>query len=231
MIGLTTVLAVVLGIPLGAYLWYVSPAGLRPAPVPYQVIGIVVNIVRSLPFVILVVLLIPATRMLVGTSLGYQAAVVPLTVYAVPFFARLVETAFREVSGGKIEASLLAGASHLQVLGKTIVPETLPSLVSAVTTTAIALIGASAMAGVLGGGGLGFLADAYGYKRWDLDVLLITALLLVILVQAVQLTGDAISRRLDHRAGAERPRSLRRLPGGDRRASRAAGSAPTTTPI
>lgn len=196
------VISVIFGVPLGVYLWNSGPTGLRPAAAANQVVGTIVNIVRSLPFVILMVLLLPVTRFVVGTTLGATASVVPLAIGAIPFLARLVESALREVSAGKIEASIVCGASKYQTITRTLLPEALPSIVAAITTTSIALVGYSAMAGLVGGGGLGYLADAYGYKRFDLPVLIAATILLIIIVQIFQLIGDAAARALDHRSTA-----------------------------
>lgn len=202
MVLLALVVSIVFGVPLGVYLWNSGPTGLSPHAASNQVVGTIVNVVRSLPFVILMVLLLPVTRFVVGTTLGATASVVPLAIGAIPFLARLVESALREVSAGKIEASIVCGATKQQTIVKTLLPEALPSIVSAVTTTAITLVGYSAMAGLVGGGGLGYLADAYGYKRFDLPVLIVATILLIIIVQILQLIGDRVARGLDHRSTA-----------------------------
>lgn len=202
MVLLALVVSIIFGVPLGVYLWNSGPTGLRPSAGANQVVGTIVNVVRSLPFVILMVLLLPVTRFVVGTTLGATASVVPLAIGAIPFLARLVESALREVSAGKIEASIVCGATKQQTIVKTLLPEALPSIVSAVTTTAITLVGYSAMAGLVGGGGLGYLADAYGYKRFDLPVLIVATILLIIIVQIFQLIGDRVARGLDHRSTA-----------------------------
>ena len=202
MVLLALVVSIIFGVPLGVYLWNSGPTGLRPSGGANQVVGTIVNVVRSLPFVILMVLLLPVTRFVVGTTLGATASVVPLAIGAIPFLARLVESALREVSAGKIEASIVCGATKQQTIVKTLLPEALPSIVSAFTTTAITLVGYSAMAGLVGGGGLGYLADAYGYKRFDLPVLIVATILLIIIVQIFQLIGDRVARGLDHRSTA-----------------------------
>lgn len=202
MVFAALVISIIFGVPLGVYLWNSGPTGLSPKPAAYQVVGTIVNVVRSLPFVILMVLLLPVTRIVVGTTLGATASVVPLAIGAIPFLARLVETALREVSAGKIEASIVCGASKRQTITKTLLPEALPSVVAAFTTTAITLVGYSAMAGLVGGGGLGYLADAYGYKRFDLPVLIVATILLIVIVQIIQLVGDRVARGLDHRSTA-----------------------------
>lgn len=202
MVLLALAVSIVFGVPLGVYLWNSGPTGLSPQSAANQVVGTIVNVVRSLPFVILMVLLLPVTKIVVGTTLGATASVVPLAIGAIPFLARLVESALREVSAGKIEASIVCGATNRQTIIKTLLPEALPSIVSAVTTTAITLVGYSAMAGLVGGGGLGYLADAYGYKRFDLPVLIVATILLIIIVQIFQLLGDRAARGLDHRSTA-----------------------------
>ena len=202
MVLLALVVSIIFGVPLGVYLWNSGPTGLSPRPAANQVVGTIVNITRSLPFVILMVLLLPVTRFVVGTTLGATASEVPLAIGAIPFLARLVESALREVSAGKIEASIVCGATKQQTIVKTLLPEALPSIVSAFTTTAITLVGYSAMAGLVGGGGLGYLADAYGYKRFDLPVLIVATILLIIIVQIFQLIGDRVARGFDHRSTA-----------------------------
>lgn len=218
MVFASLLLTVLGGVPLGIYLWNSGPTGLRPQRLAHQLVGFIVNVVRSLPFVILMVALLPFTEVLVGRAIGTTAAIVPLTIGAIPFLARLVEAALREVSAGKIEASVVCGASRSQTVTKTLLPEALPGLIAATTTTAIAIIAYSAMAGVVGAGGLGYLADAYGYKRFETEVLVATVILLVILVQAVQLLGDLGARVTDHRAAGSnrRNRRLRRSGGRQR---------------
>ncbi|MEU7821005.1 methionine ABC transporter permease [Catellatospora sp. NPDC049133] len=192
MVGLAALFTVLAGLPLGVLLGY-GPAPLRP------VLGAIVNVGRSVPFVILMIAVIPLTRALLGTSIGTAAAVVPLTVGAIPFFARLVEGALRDVDPGLTEAGHAFGATRAQIVARVLLPEALPALVRGLTVTAVALVGYSAMAGVIGGGGLGYLAIRYGYQRFETDVMLATVAVLVALVQLVQLTGDRLARRLDRR--------------------------------
>jgi len=220
MVLLALVISVIFGVPLGVYLWNSGPTGLSPNASANQIVGTIVNIVRSLPFVILMVLLLPVTRFVVGTTLGATASVVPLAIGAIPFLARLVEASLREVSAGKIEASIVCGASKGQTITKTLLPEALPSIAAAITTTAITLVGYSAMAGLVGGGGLGYLADAYGYKRFDLPVLIVATILLVLIVQVFQLVGDRVARGLDHRSTTSGSARRRRLRASVRAASR-----------
>ncbi|NHC45803.1 methionine ABC transporter permease [Motilibacter aurantiacus] len=199
MVGWSTVLTAILGLPLGLVLHVTARGGLAPNAVVNRVLGLIVNIGRSLPFLILLIAIIPFTKLIVGTNIGPKAVIVPLTVGAVPFFARLVETSVREVSPGKVEAARVMGSSRLQIVSKVLVPEALPSIVSGLTVTTVALISYSAMAGSVGGGGLGFLAVSYGYNRYMTDVMVVTVIVLILIVQVVQLVGDFLVRRLDHR--------------------------------
>ncbi|MBE3583435.1 MAG: ABC transporter permease [Limnochordaceae bacterium] len=192
-------LAEVIGIPIGVWLTLSRPGHLRAHPAVYQVLGTIVNVGRSLPFIILMVAIIPFTRWVVGTSIGTWAAIVPLTVAAIPFVARLVETSLNEVEWGVIEAAQAMGASLLQIVWRVLLREARPGLVAGATITAINLIGYSAMAGAIGGGGLGDLAIRYGYQRFQPAVMLVTLVVLVVVVQGIQFTGDVLVRRLDHR--------------------------------
>lgn len=199
MVGWSTLITALLGLPLGLVLYATSVDGVLPRKVTYSVLSLIVNIGRSIPFIILMIAVIPFTRLVVGTTLGWQAAVVPLSLGAIPFYARLVEAAVRDVSGGKTEAAQMVGASRWRVSGPLMFREALPALISALTVTVIALVSYSAMAGAVGGGGLGALAIRYGYNRYQYDVMIITVIVIVIVVQLVQLLGDYITRRLDHR--------------------------------
>lgn len=199
MVGLSGLGTLIFGLPLGLLLYSIGKGGLHPLPPVYNVASVLVNIFRSIPAVILIIMLIPITRLVMGSSLGWFAASFPLAIGAIPFFARLVETAAREVSHGKIEAALMLGASRFRVATGVILREALPSIVAAFTTTLIALVGASAISGILGGGGLGFMAHTYGYQRYETGVMILTVAILVILVQVIQTAGDLISRAVDHR--------------------------------
>ncbi len=199
MVGLSSLLTALLGLPLGLLLHATAPGGLAPQRGISSVVGFVVNVGRSLPFVILMVAVIPFTRWVVGTSLGWQAAVVPLSLGAVPFFARLVETALREVSPGKVDAARVMGSTRAKIVRAVLVPEALPGLVAGLTVTVIALVGYSAMAGAIGGGGLGALAISYGYQRFDAQVMVVCIVVIVVVVQLVQVLGDVVARSLDHR--------------------------------
>ncbi|GAA1278772.1 MAG: D-methionine transport system permease protein [Arthrobacter pascens] len=200
MVGISGFFTVLVGLPLGVFLHATAPGGLRPMPVVNRIVSdIVVNITRSIPFAILMVALIPLARLLVGTSLGPVAASVSLSIGTIPFFARLVEACLRDVHHGKIDAAQVMGSTRMQVINKVMLPESLPALVAAATTTVVTLVGYSAMAGLVGGGGLGKLAYNYGFQRFDVTVMLVTIVLIIVLVQVIQLTGEWISRSLDHR--------------------------------
>ena len=199
MTGLAGLVTLLLGIPLGVLLQATSPGGFSPHATAHRVLGGIVNVGRSMPFLILMIAIIPFTRFVVGTTVGWQAAVVPLTIGAIPFYARLVETSLREVSSGKVEAALMMGATRGELTRKVLLPEALPGIVAGMTTTLIALVGYTAMAGAIGAGGLGAVAMTYGYNRFEFDVMIACVVVLVLLVQIVQMLGDALARRLDHR--------------------------------
>ncbi|MBB0245666.1 methionine ABC transporter permease MetI [Streptomyces alkaliphilus] len=203
MVGWSGLITLVGGLPLGLLLVLTDRGGLLANRPVNKLLGVVVNIGRSLPFIILLVALIPFTRLLVGTSIGPTAAIVPLAVGAIPFFARLVETAVREVDHGLVEAALAMGGSTVTVVRKVLLPQALPSLVAGLTTTVIVLIGYSAMAGAVGGGGLGTLALTYGYQRFETDFMLLIVAVLVVLVTVVQLAGDIVVRALNRRERAD----------------------------
>ncbi|MDV6330667.1 methionine ABC transporter permease [Asticcacaulis sp. 201] len=193
------IFSVILGLPVGIWLSVTSPTGLAPNKFSYGLLSLVVNVMRSIPFVILFILLIPVTLALVGTSLGVKGAIPPLVLGAAPFFARLVETALREVEHGVVEATRALGASKRQIILHTLLPEAMPGLIAAVTMTAIALVSYTAMAGVVGAGGLGDLAVRYGYQRFQTDVMVVTVALIVLLVQGLQMLGDALVSRFHKR--------------------------------
>jgi len=198
MVGVATALTVLIGVPLGVLLTITAPGALSPRPAVHRALGLLVNLGRSLPFIILLVLVAPLTRGIVGTTIGSTATIVPLTIGAVPFLARLVETSLREVSPGKVEATLAMGARRRDVVRTVLLPEALPSLVAGVTVTVVALISYSAMAGAIGGGGLGDFAIRYGYQQFRTDITVITVVLLLAVVQLLQWTGDRWARRLAH---------------------------------
>lgn len=207
----STVYSVLGGLPLGVLLVLTDRGGLLRNSAVNKVIAAVVNVGRSLPFFILMIALIPFSTLVVGTSIGPTAAVVPLAVSAVPFFARLVETAVREVDGGLVEAVQAMGGGTWTVVRKVLLPQSLPSLVAGLTTTVIALIGYSAMAGAVGGGGLGHLAKTYGYQRFETSLMIITVVLLIVIVSAVQLAGDLAVRSLARRGTSGTAAPLRLL--------------------
>lgn len=184
------------GLPLGALLYATREGRPWAKPALHNTLSIIVNITRSVPFIILMIALIPVTRFLVGSSIGMNAAIVPLAIGALPFYARLAESAFNEVSYGLVEAGLAMGATPLQVISRILLPEALPGLINGMTITLIALVGYSAMAGTLGGGGLGALAINYGYNRFDIEIMLYTVIILIVLVQGLQMMGDFIVHRL-----------------------------------
>ncbi|MFB9247033.1 methionine ABC transporter permease [Sphaerisporangium melleum] len=199
MVFWSALLTLILGLPLGVLLVIADRGGLVPVPPVKALLGGVVNVGRSLPFIVLMVAILPFTRLVTGTTIGTVAAIVPLTLGAVPFYARLVETALRGVDREVVEAAQAMGASRLRVIGRVMLPEALPGLVAGLTVTIVALIGYSAMAGAIGGGGLGDLAIRYGYQRFDTAVMVVTVVLLVVVVQVVQSVGDLVARRLSHK--------------------------------
>ena len=194
-----TILAYVIGIPLGILLVVTSPNGLRPNRIVSTIVGWIVNIGRSVPFIILLVALIPFTRFIVGTSLGVPGAVVPLVVTAAPFAARMVEQSLEETDSGLVEAAQSFGASTWQIVWKVCLKETLPSLVRGAAITFVTLFGYSAMAGTVGAGGLGDIAIRYGYQRFQTDVMIFAVLLCVVLVIVFQAIGDVTARKIDKR--------------------------------
>ena len=199
MLGASLALTVLLGIPLGVLLFLTGPGQIGDSRIANRLLGIVVNILRSIPFVILLIVMIPLTLLIMGTSLGVAGAIPPLVVGAAPFYARLVEGALRDVPRVTIEATQAMGASRLQIVLKTLLPEALPGLIAGATVTAVALVSFTAMAGVVGAGGLGDLAIRYGYQRFQTDVMLVTVTLMVLLVQLLQFAGDRLARHFDHR--------------------------------
>jgi D-methionine transport system permease protein len=199
MVAVAAVLGTLFGLPLGVFLATSGRGELFAAPWLNRLLSAVVNATRSTPFIILVVAIIPFTRLLAGTSIGTNAAIVPLTVAATPFIARLVESAVREVDHGLIEAARAFGASPLQIVLKVLVPEALPGIVLGLTLAVVSLIGFSAMVGAVGGGGLGDLGIRYGYQRFMPDVMAVVVVVLIVLVQAVQSVGDRLAQRLNRR--------------------------------
>lgn len=194
MVSIALFLGAVIGIPLGVLLVITRKQGIWPNIVIHQVLNPLINILRSLPFIILLIAIVPFTKLVVGTSIGTTAAIVPLTVYVAPYIARLVENSLLEVDEGIIEAAKAMGASPLQIIRYFLIPEALGSLVLAITTAIIGLIGSTAMAGAVGGGGIGDLALVYGYQRFDTTVIIITVIVLVIIVQVIQTLGNVLAR-------------------------------------
>lgn len=200
MVALSGFFGTLIGLPLGIFLATSRANELFPAPAANRIVGLVVNATRSTPFIILVVAIVPLTRLIAGTSIGTAAATVPLTIAAIPFIARVIEAAIREVDQGLIEAARAFGASPLQIVRKVLLPEAMPGVTLALTLTAVSLLGYSAMVGAVGGGGLGDLGIRYGYQRFMPEVMLTVVLVLIALVQSVQTIGDTVARRLDKRS-------------------------------
>ncbi|MBP9725866.1 MAG: ABC transporter permease [Gammaproteobacteria bacterium] len=196
---LASFFAMIIGFPIGALLFLTRKHQLLANKTLNQSLGIIVNIGRSIPFVILMVAVIPLTRFVTGTSIGTSAAIVPLAIAAIPFFARMIENAFLEVSPELVEAALSMGATLRQIIFKVLLPEAMPGITNCITITIVTLLGYSAMAGAIGGGGLGDLAIRYGYQRFDTTVMIETIVILVAMVQLVQMLGDYCVKRLSHR--------------------------------
>ncbi len=199
MLGGSLVLTVVIGIPLGVLLYLSGKGRLAANPVLNAVLSLVVNVLRSVPFIILLIVMLPVTVLLVGTSLGVAGAIPPLVVGAAPFYARLVETALREVDKGIVEATQAMGGTTFQIVTRALLPEAMPGIIAGATVTAIALVSYTAMAGVVGAGGLGDLAVRFGYQRFQTDVMVVTVVLLVVLVQILQMIGDRLVVKVSHR--------------------------------
>lgn len=199
MVSLSTVFAILLGLPLGIILVITDRGHIYPKPKLNKILGFIINIMRSLPFIILIIAIFPLSRLIVGTTIGSTASIVPLSIAAAPFVARIIESSLREVNWGVIEASISAGATIPQIIWRVMIPEAMPSLILGVTLTIINIIGYSAMAGAIGGGGLGDLAIRYGYQRFETDVLIATIIVLIVLVEIVQTIGNFLTRIVDKR--------------------------------
>lgn len=199
MVGGALSLTILIGLPLGILLFVTGRRQVFAQPVTYAVLSFVLSIVRSLPFIILLIVLMPVTVIITGTSLGIRGVIFPLVVGTSPFFARLVETALREVDKGIIEASQAMGASTIQTIFRAVLPEALPSLLAAVTVTAIVLVDYTAMSGAIGGGGLGDLAIRYGYHRFQTEIMLVCVVVLIVLVQIIQASGDRLVARFSRK--------------------------------
>jgi D-methionine transport system permease protein len=205
MVGISLALAIAVGVPLGLLLFMTERGRFLESRAANAAANLVVNVIRSLPFVILLVLVLPLTQWLLATIIGPGAASVPLSIAAVAFYARLVHASLAEVDPGVLEAAVAAGASAPQIVWQVLLPESLPGLVRGLTVTAISLIGYSAMAGIVGGGGVGDLAIRFGYYRYETRVMVVTVVVLVVLVQVVQMVGDVAARRADRGAGSSSP--------------------------
>ncbi len=199
MVAVAGLIGTLVGLPIGVFLANSGRGELFAAPMVNRIVGLIVNATRSTPFIILVVAIIPFTRLVAGTSIGTSAAIVPLTLATIPFVARLIEAAIREVDRGLIEAARAMGASRWQIVTKVLIAEARPGITLALTLTLVSLIGYSAMVGAVGGGGLGDLGIRYGYQRFMPEVMAAVVVVLILLVQAVQSAGDALARRFDKR--------------------------------
>jgi D-methionine transport system permease protein len=200
MVGLSGIFTILLGLPLGVVLFVTKPGGMTEhRALNFVLSSIVVNITRSFPYAILMISLMPLAKLLVGTAIGPIAASISLTIGAIPFFARLVETALRDVPAGKLDAAHAMGSTRMQSIRKVLIPEAMPTLVDGVTTTLVTLVGYSTMAGLIGGGGLGRLAYNYGYQRFQPDVMIFLVVLIIVIVQIIQFAGERISKAVDHR--------------------------------
>nr|WP_238988836.1 methionine ABC transporter permease [Calorimonas adulescens] len=199
MVFASTIFSLILGLPLGVLLVITEKGGIMEKPALNNVLGTVINILRSFPFLILMIVILPLSRLVVGTTIGTTATIVPLSIAATPFVARVIESSLKEVDRGVIEASLSMGATPFQIITRVLIPESLPSLILGITLTIINIIGYSAMAGAIGGGGLGDLAIRYGYQRYDTHVLIATVIVLIVIVQVVQIAGSYLAKKVDRR--------------------------------
>ncbi len=199
MVAVSGAVSALVGVPLGVVLHITRPGQIQERPVVNKVLGIVVNAARSVPFIILMVAIIPLTRLIAGTSIGTTAAIVPLSLASIPFVARIAEGALNEVSSGLIEAAESMGATPLQVISRVMLPEALPGLIHGLTLTLVTLVSYSAMAGAIGGGGLGDLGIRYGYQRFDPVIMLATVVVLVVVVQLIQSVGEKLQAHYEHK--------------------------------
>ena len=199
MVVVSMIIATIIGVPLGVLLHTTSKGQILESLAVNRIVGAIVNAVRSIPFIILLVAIIPFTRLLVGSAIGTTAAMVPLVIAAIPFIGRQVETSLKEVPFGLVEAAQSMGATPAQIIWKVLLPESMSSIVAQLTTVIISLVGESAMAGAVGGGGLGDLAIRYGYQRFRPEIMLATVIILIVLVQLVQFVGNTLAKRLDKR--------------------------------
>ncbi|MDF2936098.1 MAG: transporter permease [Paenibacillaceae bacterium] len=199
MLGMSALFTVLLGLPLGILLFMTSRGQILQNRVVYLILSIIVNVLRSIPFVILMILVMPFTKILVGTTIEVKGSIPPLVIAAAPFFARLVETTLREVDRGVVEAARAMGASNWQIIRKVLLPESLPGLVAGITITTVTLVSYTAMSGIIGGGGLGDLAIRYGYQRFMPDVMVVTVIILILLVILLQTLGDRLVLRFSRK--------------------------------
>ena len=197
MVFFSTIFSLILGLPLGILLCVTDPvSGIMPKPILNQILTRIVNVLRSFPFIILMILLFPLARIIVGTSIGTTATIVPLSIAAAPFVARVIESALKEVDPGVVQAARAMGSTNFQIITKVLLPEAMPSLVAGITLTIINLIGYSAMAGAIGGGGLGDLAIRYGYQRFRTDIMVVSVIVILVLVEVIQIIGTKLSSHL-----------------------------------
>ena len=199
MVFVSTLFGYLFGLPLGVLLYMSDENGIKPNRVLYKILDVIVNIGRSIPFIILLILVIPLTRALVGRSYGTAATIVPLSIAAVPFIGRMVESSLKDVDKGVIEATQSMGASNLQIVTKVLLKEARPSLINGITICLGTIVGYSAMAGTVGGGGLGDIAIRYGYYRYQTDIMIVTVVIIVLMVQLIQLVGNRLSKLMDKR--------------------------------
>ena len=196
MVFFSTLFSLVLGFPVGVLLYITNPAGISARPVLNQILSRIVNVLRSFPFIILMIVLFPLSRLMLGTSIGTEATIIPLSIAAAPFVARVIETALSEVDIGMIQAARAMGSTNWQIIYKVVIPEAFPSVISGITLTIINLIGYSAMAGTIGGGGLGDLAIRYGYQRFRVDVMVAAIVVILVLVELIQFVGTALVNKI-----------------------------------
>ena len=199
MVFISSALSYIIGIPLGVILVVTDKNGIKPNAAVNSVLGIIINLLRSVPFMILLIMVLPVTRAIVGTTLGWKAVIPPLVFSAAPYIARMVESSLKEIDAGVIEAAQSMGASNWEIVTKVYLPESLPSLIIGAAISVTTILGYSAMAGFVGGGGLGTIAINYGYYRYQTDVMLVTVAILVLIVQLIQEAGTRIARRCDKR--------------------------------
>ncbi len=196
MVLLSTVFSLILGFPSGVLLYITNQNGIIPHPVFNQILSRIINALRSFPFLILMIVLFPLSRLILGTSIGTTATIIPLSIAAAPFVARIIETSLNEVDPGVIQAAKAMGSTNWQIITKVLIPESMPSIISGITLTIINLIGYSAMAGTIGGGGLGDLAIRYGYQRFRTDIMIVSVIVILVLVEAIQFAGTKLSDRM-----------------------------------